>query len=104
MMPSRLSERLTTPPVIPIPIFRSRFLTGARIKGMGCFIEKMPDDSNDQIKPLRGGDGQALATLSEQHRQRLRRMVELRLDPRLRARLDASDVVQEAFLDVAQRP
>ena len=28
-------------------------------------------------------------------------MVELRLDPRLRGRLDASDVVQEAFLDVA---
>ncbi len=69
---------------------------------MGCFIEKLPDDSNDQIKPLRGGDGQALATLSEQHRQRLRRMVEPRLDPRLRARFDASDVVQESFLDVAQ--
>src|SRR5262245_31011002 len=29
-------------------------------------------------------------------------MVELRLDPRLRARLDASDVLQEAFLDVAR--
>jgi RNA polymerase sigma-70 factor (ECF subfamily) len=30
-------------------------------------------------------------------------MVEIRLDPRVRARVDASDVVQEAYLDVAQR-
>ena len=57
---------------------------------------------NDPIAPLRVGDRQALAALFEQHRDRLRRMVELRLDPRLRARLDASDVVQEAFLDVAR--
>ena len=40
--------------------------------------------------------------LFDQYRDRLRRMVELRLDPRLRARPDASDVVQEAFLDVAR--
>ena len=40
--------------------------------------------------------------LFDQYRDRLRRMVELRLDPRLRARFDASDVVQEAFLDVAR--
>jgi RNA polymerase sigma-70 factor (ECF subfamily) len=64
-------------------------------------MDRIPGDSNDGIASLRGGDRQALATLFEQHRQRLRRMVELRLDPRLRARLDASDVVQEAFLDVA---
>jgi RNA polymerase sigma-70 factor, ECF subfamily len=43
-----------------------------------------------------------LATLFDQHRDRLRRMVELRMDPRLRGRLDASDVVQEAFVDVAR--
>jgi RNA polymerase sigma-70 factor (ECF subfamily) len=64
-------------------------------------MDQIPRDSNDGITSLRGGDRQALAMLFEQHRQRLRRMVELRLDPRLRARLDASDVVQEAFLDVA---
>jgi RNA polymerase sigma-70 factor (ECF subfamily) len=64
-------------------------------------MDKTLDDPNDPIESLRGGDCQALATLFEQHRQQLRRMVELRLDPRLRSRLDASDVVQEAFLDVA---
>jgi hypothetical protein len=30
-------------------------------------------------------------------------MVELRLDTRLQARLDASDVVQEAYVEVAER-
>jgi RNA polymerase sigma-70 factor (ECF subfamily) len=54
----------------------------------------------DPLDRLRAGDRLALAALFDQHRDRLRRMVELRLDPRLRARLDASDVVQEAFLDV----
>jgi RNA polymerase sigma-70 factor (ECF subfamily) len=39
----------------------------------------------------------------EKYRQRLVRMVSVRLDDRLRARLDASDVVQEALLDVHRR-
>jgi RNA polymerase sigma-70 factor (ECF subfamily) len=68
-------------------------------------MDKTPGDPIvpiDPIEQLRGGDRQALATLFEQYRDRLRRMVELRLDPRLRARLDASDVVQEAYLDVAR--
>jgi RNA polymerase sigma-70 factor (ECF subfamily) len=63
-------------------------------------MDKTPDDPIDPIETLRGGDRQALATLFDRYRDRLRRMVELRLDPRLRGRLDASDVVQEAFLDV----
>ena len=32
-----------------------------------------------------------------------RRMVSLRLDPRLRRRIDSSDVIQESFLDVTRR-
>jgi RNA polymerase sigma-70 factor (ECF subfamily) len=49
---------------------------------------------------LGGGDwGAALA----RHRRRLRRMVELRLDRRLRGRIDPSDVVQEAYLEAARR-
>jgi RNA polymerase sigma-70 factor, ECF subfamily len=67
---------------------------------MGTCMDSTPQKPTDPIEQLRR-DRQALAALFEQHRDRLRRMVELRLDPRLRARLDASDVVQEAFLDVA---
>jgi RNA polymerase sigma-70 factor (ECF subfamily) len=41
--------------------------------------------------------------LLERHRQRLRRMVSLRLDRRLQGRVDASDVIQEAFLEASVR-
>jgi RNA polymerase sigma-70 factor (ECF subfamily) len=74
---------------------------------MGTNEGNGPDDdrgSGDPIDPLamlREGDRHALGMLFDQYRDRLRRMVELRLDPRLRARLDASDVLQEAFLDVS---
>jgi RNA polymerase sigma-70 factor (ECF subfamily) len=64
-------------------------------------MEHTPGDATDPIEQLRGGDRGALATLFDRYRDRLRRMVELRIDPRVRARLDASDVLQEAFLDVA---
>jgi RNA polymerase sigma-70 factor, ECF subfamily len=53
------------------------------------------------VERLQAGDGQALAVLFDCYRDRLRRMVELRMDPRLRARIDTSDVLQDAYLDVA---
>ena len=49
------------------------------------------------------GDRQALASLFDQYRRRLRQMVRLRLDRRLQGRVDPSDVVQEAYLDVSQQ-
>jgi len=62
---------------------------------------------NDSISDLADraarGDGDALELLFSQHRDRLKRMVELRMDARLRARLDPSDVVQEACLEIARR-
>jgi RNA polymerase sigma-70 factor (ECF subfamily) len=50
------------------------------------------------LRQLAAGDQAAWSDLLERQRPRLRRMVELRLDPRLQGRLDASDVVQEAYL------
>lgn len=44
-----------------------------------------------------------LGDLFVEHRDRLRRMVRLRLDRRLNGRVDASDVIQEAYLDAAKR-
>jgi RNA polymerase sigma-70 factor (ECF subfamily) len=54
------------------------------------------------VERLHAGDRRALPELFGQYRDRLRRMVELRMDPRLRPRLDTSDVLQEAYLAVAQ--
>jgi RNA polymerase sigma-70 factor (ECF subfamily) len=66
----------------------------------------MADESDGTIELLeqaRAGDRRALNALFERHRDRLRRMVEVRLDWRLQARVDASDVIQDAYLEVAQR-
>jgi RNA polymerase sigma-70 factor (ECF subfamily) len=41
--------------------------------------------------------------LLERHRPRLRRMIALRLDQRLQGRIDASDVIQEAYLEASTR-
>ncbi|XZE53104.1 sigma-70 family RNA polymerase sigma factor [Planctomycetaceae bacterium SH139] len=50
------------------------------------------------------GEGQvALAELFSQYRERLQRLVEFRLDPRIRGRVDAADVLQEAFLQISKR-
>lgn len=48
-------------------------------------------------------DARELERMLEEFRPRLRRMVSLRLDPRLRRRIDSSDVIQESFVDVVRR-
>ena len=64
-------------------------------------MDQTPNEVTHLIDRLRAGERQALAELFHSYRERLRRMVELRMDPRLRTRLDASDVLQEAYLDLA---
>ena len=65
----------------------------------------MPESGNldTLLQRIRDGDEAACAELFAQFRDRLRRMVKLRMDRRLYGRLDASDVLQEAYLDVARR-
>jgi RNA polymerase sigma-70 factor (ECF subfamily) len=62
-----------------------------------------PSEVREQLRRVLAGDQQALADLFARYRERLKRMVRLRLDRRLQGRLDASDVLQEAYLDVARR-
>jgi RNA polymerase sigma-70 factor (ECF subfamily) len=57
----------------------------------------------DLVRRITLGDQQALAEAFTRYRGRLRRMVLLRLDRRLQGRIDASDILQEAYLDVARR-
>ena len=52
----------------------------------------------EQVRRAAEGDSRAWAGLIEPHRNRLRRMVALRLDRRLAGRVDASDVIQEAAI------
>jgi RNA polymerase sigma-70 factor (ECF subfamily) len=59
--------------------------------------------SDDLLRRAKAGESAALGTLFAHYRDRLRKMVRLRLDRRLAGRLDASDVLQDAYLDVARR-
>ena len=52
---------------------------------------------------VRQGDERALAELLGRHRPELLRYVKLRLDARMNPRVDPSDVVQEAQLEVARQ-
>jgi RNA polymerase sigma-70 factor (ECF subfamily) len=49
------------------------------------------------------GDQEAWGELLARYRDRLRRMVALRLDRRLQGRVDASDVIQDAMLEASGR-
>jgi RNA polymerase sigma-70 factor (ECF subfamily) len=62
-----------------------------------------PGKTDDLLLRAKAGDGAALGALFAHYRDRLRKMVRLRLDRRVAARLDASDVLQEAYLDVSRR-
>jgi RNA polymerase sigma-70 factor (ECF subfamily) len=61
------------------------------------------DDMSPLLQRALAGDESALAALFDSYRERLRRMVRLRLDRRLSGRVDSSDVLQEAYLDVRKR-
>lgn len=50
----------------------------------------------------RGEDG-AVEQLMQKHRPRLKQMVAARMDPRIRARVDPSDVIQETFAVAVER-
>jgi RNA polymerase sigma-70 factor (ECF subfamily) len=62
-------------------------------------------ETDDPIEMIRhsGADPQVLGRIWEHYRERLRRVVRLRLDRRLQGRTDPSDILQEAFLDFQSR-
>ena len=63
----------------------------------------MPADVDDLVQRLRNQDQAALAELFEINRDRLSRMVSIRMDRRLKGRVDATDVLQEAYLILRQK-
>jgi RNA polymerase sigma-70 factor, ECF subfamily len=59
-------------------------------------------DTEELIRRAGTGDPEARQQLLARHRGRLRQMVALRINRRMAARVDPSDVVQEALADAAQ--
>ena len=57
----------------------------------------------DQLLDLAAEDVAARGALLERHRDRLRRMITVRIDPRLASRVDPSDVVQDVLVQANRR-
>lgn len=61
------------------------------------------DEDLEALRAPGGDPKERLATRFERHRDRLLRMVQLRMDPALKQRVSASDVIQEAYLEINNR-
>jgi len=59
-------------------------------------------DPSELLRRAGAGDSQALSDLFTRYRDRLRWMVRLRLNRRLQGRVDPSDVIQEAYLEISK--
>jgi RNA polymerase sigma-70 factor (ECF subfamily) len=71
---------------------------------MGAIPMAIDDPETEHLLRRAGkDDGSAVGRLLERHRQKLRRMIAGRLERRLAARVDPSDIVQEALLDAGQK-
>lgn len=60
-------------------------------------------ETSELLEQARQGDPKAVGDLLDHFRNRLRRMVALRMDRRLQGRIDASDVIQETYLEASSR-
>ncbi len=63
----------------------------------------MNTDESELLNRLHTGDAGVLGDLLALHRDRLKSMVQLRMDRRMQGRIDASDVIQDACLEAATR-
>jgi RNA polymerase sigma-70 factor (ECF subfamily) len=60
-------------------------------------------DTDELLRQAGHGDRRAITQLLDRHRQKLRQMVAVRMDPRLARRVDPSDVVQETLAEAWQK-
>ena len=61
------------------------------------------EKTQDILDEVRDGDQDAVGRLLQRHRESIRRLVDLRLDRKIRQRVDASDIVQEAMVEANRR-
>src|ERR1700722_918391 len=60
-------------------------------------------ETPELLDKAKGGDHQAADQLLAQRREPVRRMIGMRLDPAIAARVDASDIVQEVLFEASRR-
>ena len=62
-----------------------------------------PTDTQRLLERAQGGDQSAFEELFQRHKRRLQKAIAMRIDRRLSARVDASDVLQETHLEAFRR-
>lgn len=62
-----------------------------------------PENGRELLIRAEAGERQAIDELLRIHRDNITRMVRVRLHPKVRSRVDESDIVQEVFLDAGER-
>lgn len=60
-------------------------------------------DTEELVRRASNGDACAVHQLFDRHRARLAQMVQTRMDPRVRGRIDPSDVIQETLVAASQK-
>src|SRR5690349_15099206 len=71
-------------------------------RGMGPDMTDDPE-TDALLRRSAAGDRDGWGRLLTRHHDRLRRMIAVRLDHRLQGRVDADDVLQDAYLDALRR-
>lgn len=66
-------------------------------------MSQHPDDIKALLDRAAGGDDAAMSELFHVHRERLKKMVRMRLNRQLFGRVDDSDILQDAHLEAARR-
>lgn len=61
------------------------------------------EKTHELLDLVRDGDDAATNRLLERHREALRRMADMRLDPKIRQRVDASDIIQDVMIEANRR-
>jgi RNA polymerase sigma-70 factor, ECF subfamily len=62
-----------------------------------------PGETVELLDRVRHGDAAAFEELFKRHRRRLQKAIAMRMDRRVSARVDASDILQETYMEAFQR-
>ncbi len=66
-------------------------------------MRETPDETDKLLELAQDGDHAAFEEIFRRHRAKLRRAIALRMDSRVAARVDASDVLQDTYLEAFRR-
>ena len=69
----------------------------------GTLLSIDPDETQKLLERTQLGDQASFELLFQRHRAKLRRAIALRMDRRVAARVDASDVLQDTYLEAFRR-